>query len=123
MVTREGYDRLCEAMVDQGGSLEMRVLCCHGWLGRGRYVYSQRDFGSFGVLTIMSGECLGSAGSAGICWVVSGYVVMGSGIGIRGNVLMGHDGVYRRGVVNRRECGGDERDIGSASVCDYGNGH
>ena len=101
--------------VHQTGTCDGRV--------RGRYVYSQRDFGSFGVLTIMSGECLGSAGSAGIYWVVSGYVVMGSGIGIRGNVLMGHDGVYRRGVVNRRECGGDERDIGSASVCDYGNGH
>ena len=36
MVTREGYDGLCEAMVDQGGSLEMRVLCCRDWLGRGR---------------------------------------------------------------------------------------
>ena len=95
MVTREGYDRLCEAMVDQGGSLEMRVLCCRGWLGRGRYGYSQRDLGSVGVLTIMSGECLGSAGSAGICWVVSGYVVMGSSTAISGNGLMGYDGVYR----------------------------
>ena len=41
-------------------------------------------FGSVGVLTILSEECLGSAGSAGICWVVSGYVVMGNGIEIRG---------------------------------------
>ena len=36
---------------------------------------------------------------------------------------MGYDGVYRLGVVNRRECGSDGRDIGSASVYDYGNGH
>ena len=51
------------------------------------------------------------------------YVGTGNSIEIRGNVLMGYDGVYRRGVVNLRECGGDERDIGSASVCDYANGH
>ena len=73
----------------------MSVLCCRGWLGRGRYVYSQRDFGSVGMLTIRSGECLGSAGSAGVCWVVSGYVVMGSSIGISGDALMGYDGVCR----------------------------
>ena len=76
MVTREGYDRLCETMVDQVGHLEMSVLWCRGLLGRGRYVYSQRDFGRVGVLTIMTGQCLGSAGSAGICWEISGYQVM-----------------------------------------------
>ena len=40
MVTREGYDRLCETMVDQVGHLEMSVLCCRGLMVRGRCVYS-----------------------------------------------------------------------------------
>ena len=41
----------------------------------------------------MTGQCLGSAGSAGICWEISGYQVMGSGIVISGDALMGYDGV------------------------------
>ena len=65
-------------------------------MGRGRYVYSQRDFGRVGVLdhydramSGFSGLCGNMLGNFGISQV------MGSGIVISGDALMGYDGVYR----------------------------